>query len=323
MSDPANVAMDWNSYWRGSSDGAAYASEGVNHPLVRDFWRRVLTENRPAGKSRLLDVASGNGAVVDIVQQVYGEGDIGITCLDSSDWAIKSLVDRFPSVEGVVCDAREMPFPDRSFDAATSQFGVEYAGTGAIDEMARLIAPGGTIMLLMHIQDGVIDRECVANFNAIKELNKIDFIAKARHMFSEARKCVRGESPNNSRTDYDKSVQAMLTVFGQLKTILTSYGENVAGGTLSTLYHEVDRIHSRIMHHDLDEVLTWLDTMAAELIAYSGRMRSMSESAVSESGFDDIVRRLRDNNFDVTTSERLQDNAPTLPVAWMLVASRR
>ena len=261
--------------------------------------------------------------IVEIVREVYGEDDVEITCLDSSDWAIKSLVDRFPSVEGVVCDAREMPFPDQSFDAATSQFGVEYAGNGAIDETARLIAPGGTIKLLMHIQDGMIDRECVANFNVIEELNRIEFIRKAKRMFLEARKCVRGESPNNSRADYDAAVQAMLTVFDQLKSIRATYGENAAGGTLLTLYHEVDRIHSRIMHHDLDEVLSWLDTMAAELIAYSGRMRSMSEAAVSESGFNDIVRRLREKNFNVTTSERLQDNASIPPVAWMLVASRR
>ncbi|MDH3746761.1 MAG: class I SAM-dependent methyltransferase [Gammaproteobacteria bacterium] len=324
MSDPAELAMDWNTYWRGSSGGAAYASEGVDHPLVREFWRRVLTENRQTGaKPRLLDVASGNGAVVEIVQQVYGEDDIDITCLDSSDWAIKSLVERFPSVEGVVSDARNMPFPDQSFDVATSQFGVEYAGVGAVDEMARLIAPGGTLIFLMHIRDGMIDRECVANFNAIKELNKIEFVRNAKHMFLEARKCVRGESPDNSRKDYDEAVQVMLTVFDQLKSTMMTFGENAAGGTLSTLYYEVDRIHNRIMHHDLDEVLAWLDTMAAELVAYSGRMRSMSDSAISESGFDDIVRRLRESNFNVSTSERLQNNESTPPVAWMLVATRK
>ena len=57
------------------------------------------------------------------------------TCIDISESAISTLVDRFPEVSGVVADARAIPLESESYDVAASQFGIEYAGLEAIDEM--------------------------------------------------------------------------------------------------------------------------------------------------------------------------------------------
>lgn len=316
--------MDWDTYWRGSGDRAAFAGEGVDHPLVGEFWQRALSTFRQGSvRPQLLDVASGNGAVIETVQSVFGEDGIDVTCLDSSASAIASLTSRYPFVKGIVGDARKIQLPDESFDIATSQFGVEYAGIEAIDEMARLVLRGGTIIMLMHVVGGMIDRECENNFNSIKELREIQFIAAAQKIFSEARKCLQGKEPENSRADYDEAVQAMLPIFPQLKAILARYGEGTAGGTLLTLYREVDRIHSRIMYHDLDEVLTWLNTMDEELDAYSGRMDSMRLSAIDDAGFERIADVLRKRDFELKTSGQLQDSATNASVAWTLIATRR
>jgi ubiquinone/menaquinone biosynthesis C-methylase UbiE len=315
--------MDWDTYWRGSRDRAAFAGEGVDHPIVSQFWQRVLPQYQQHGASlRLLDVASGNGAVIESVQSVFGEDGIHITCLDSSDWAIKSLVQRYPFVEGVVGDAREMPWPDRTFALATSQFGVEYAGIEAISEMARLVAKGGSLILLMHVRGGMIDTECASNFDSVTALRDIGFIPAAQKIFAEARTCLQSESPERSRADYDRAVAAMRPVFGELKSVLARYGDATAGGTLSTLYHEVDRIHSRIMYHDCDEVLQWLTTMDAELHAYSGRMQSMCEAAFDDGRYQGVVDSLRAQEFELLTTGQLRDPVSNEPVAWELVATR-
>lgn len=324
MSDSRSSAMDWDTYWRGSGDRAAFAGEGVEHPVVTDFWQRTLSSYRLDGtRLRLLDVASGNGAVIESVQLVFGDDALSITCLDSSASAIASLVARYPFVEGIIGDAREMPLPDQSFDIATSQFGVEYAGIEAINDMARLVAPGGSILLLMHVVGGMIDRECENNFNSIKELRDIEFIPAAKKIFAEARKCLQSEDPENTRAEFDKAVAAMRPIFPEFKAILTRYGDATGGGTLLTLYREVDRIHSRIMHHDLDEVLTWLQTMDDELAAYSGRMESMRLSAVDHDEYKRITDRLQGKGFDLNATEQLLDSKTKAPVAWTLIATRR
>jgi SAM-dependent methyltransferase len=322
MSDPSNVAMDWDTYWRGSADGTSFSSDGVDHPLVRDFWSDTFESVKTAyDKPRLLDVASGSGAVVDIARGVLGENNFEASCLDSSEWAIKSLVERFPFVEGVIGSASDMLFPDDSFDLATSQFGVEYAGLDAVNEMARVLAPGGTLVLLMHLKGGLIDAECAGNINAINDLQALGFIDTARNLFSEGGRAVRGET-NGSRTDYDAAVQAMIPVSRQCEELLQKHGEDAAGGTLATLYRETDRIYGRIMHHDLDEVLRWLDRMSDELIAYKGRMQSMCDAANAEPKFAELAENLASQGFDVSTSEALRDEGGQA-VAWRLVARRQ
>ncbi len=322
MSKPSTAAMDWDVYWRGSADGTAFGTDGVEHPLVSQFWTDLLTALRKDGQtSRLLDVASGRGAVIDIARTAFGEDNISVTCLDTSEWAIKSLVERFPSAEGVVGDAKNMPFPDNSFDIATSQFGVEYAGIEAIDEMVRIVAPQGTIAFLMHIKDGMIDSECAQSISAIDDLSAINFLPAATLLFTEARKCVKGET-NGSRDDFDAAVRNMAPIYREFTAIMEKHGDGAAGGTLSILYRETDRIHGRIMHHDLDEVLQWLARLGEELGAYKGRMQSMCDAANDAHGFEQIATRLSERGFRIAMSGPLHDAASKRDVAWQLIATR-
>lgn len=322
MSDTSSVAMDWDTYWRGSADGTAFGNDGVDHPLVRDFWSHMLASLRPDnGKLRLLDVASGRGAVVDAVHSVFGEDDIDISCIDTSEWAIKSLVERFPFAEGVIGDAQDIPFPDGSFDVATSQFGVEYAGLDAVDEVARVVAPGGTLLCLMHLKGGMIDQECSGNISAINDLHDIGFLQAAARIFTEGRRCIRGET-GGSRDEYDAAVQAMAPIFREFAALIEKHGEGAAGGTLATLYRETDRIYGRIMHHDLDEVLQWLDRMSDELVAYKGRMQSMCDAAHDQSELEALATQLGENGFEILQSAPLHDDGGDADVAWQLVAQR-
>lgn len=322
MSEPSTVAMDWDTYWRGSADGTAFGADGVDHPLVRQFWVNALGGlDKEDGKPSLLDVASGRGAVIDVAHSVLGEDGAAVSCLDTSEWAIKSLLERFPLAEGHVGDAMKMPFSDGAFDIATSQFGVEYAGLDAVDEMARVIAPGGKLLLLMHLEGGVIDQECSANIDAIDDLQRIGFLPAATRLFTEGRKCIRGET-DGSRDDYDAAVQDMMPVFKEFGGLIKKHGDDAAGGTLATLYRETDRIYSRIMHHDLDEVLQWLDRMGDELQAYTGRMQSMCDAANDTSTLERLADKVDSQGFSVLESGPLLDESSQQNVAWQLIAQR-
>jgi SAM-dependent methyltransferase len=319
----ATVAHDWDAYWRGSRDGVAFASEGVGHPLVLQFWRDffvAIKNTRPA--ATFVDFGSGNGALVESAMRTFGGALPQITCLDTSRSAIDTLLERYPGVDGLVADALAVPLPSSSFDIAMSQFGVEYAGVAAIKEMARLIAPGGQIALLMHIKEGEIYRECSANLAAVEQMQEIGFIPAAVCMFREAHICLRGDSPNNSRAEYDAAARKMLPIYRATERIMNDFGQHVAGDTVLQLYQEVDRINGLLMHHDPEEVIGWLEKMAVELVAYCGRMRSMCSAALDQAEFDSIKNQLQEEGFEIGLAGPLSLTATQLPLAWSLLASK-
>jgi SAM-dependent methyltransferase len=318
MSESNSVASDWDAYWRGSAGGASFSSDGVDHPLVRQFWIDTFSSFAESDKPRLLDVASGVGAVVEVARETLGENGFEATCIDTSAAAIESLGSSMPFVTGVVASASAMPFPDSAFDLATSQFGVEYAGLDAVNEMARVTAPGGSLVLLMHLEGGLIHEECAANIAAIDAMQAIGFVATAKRLFAEARRCVSGET-NGSRVDYDAAVQDMIPVSRAVESLLQEHGAGAAGGTIETLHQETDRIYGRIMHHDLEEVIAWLDRMDAELVSYRGRMQSMSDAASSKTAFQDLAGQLTAVGFEIVKSEPLADEFGR-HIAWQVVA---
>lgn len=321
MTESTSVASDWDAYWRGSAAGASFSSDGVDHPLVRRFWLDTLGALPGGGSLRLLDVASGVGAVIEVAREALGDDGFEATCIDTSAAAIESLTTSMPFVNGVVGSAADMPFPDAAFDLATSQFGVEYAGLDAVSEMARVTAPGGAVVLLMHLDGGLIHTECAANVDAIDAMQATGFVAAAKRLFSEARRAIRGET-GGSRADYDAAVQAMVPISREVESLLQKHGEHAAGGTLATLHRETDRIYGRIMHHDLDEVLEWLDRMEGELKSYRGRMQSMCDASNSQEAFQSLAEQLAESGFEIETSEPMRDESGR-DVAWKLLARKK
>jgi ubiquinone/menaquinone biosynthesis C-methylase UbiE len=320
MSESSSVSADWDTYWRGSSDGASFSSDGVDHPRVRQFWIDTFNTLAGGGSLRLVDVASGVGAVVEIARDVLGDDGFEATCIDSSGAAMESLAARMSNVETVVGDAGEMPFPDSAFDVATSQFGVEYAGLAAVGEMARVTAPGGSLALLMHLDGGLIHTECAGNVAAIDAMRQTGFVAAAKRLFTEAQRCIRGDT-NGSREAYDAAVQDMVPISRQVEALLQQHGQDAAGGTLATLHGETDRIFGRIMHHDLDEVLEWLDRMDDEMSSYRGRMQSMCDAATERDAFVGLGEQLHERGFDVSISAPLADEQGR-EIAWQLIARK-
>lgn len=318
-SDSQQVANSWNTYWHGTGDVGAYSSGGVNHPAILAFWDEFFQGvKQDYSRPKIIDIASGNGAVVKRALAVFGDQTPDFTCLDVSDAAMTNIRDQFPQVKGLVADARDIPLDSGGFDISTSQFGVEYAGLGAINETARLLATGGRLALLLHNQAGSIHRECVESLDAIVRLQESRFIPYATAMFDAGFKAVRGAD----REPYESAAKQLSPAIRVLESIMQQYGQHVAGDTIARLYHDVNQIHQRIQHYEPDEVLDWLKKMDGELDAYAGRMSSMSQSAIDNETFEKILDGLRSQAYTIDRAEPLSIPGNDLPLAWVLTATR-
>jgi len=318
-SDSLPPDESWDTYWHGSLHGAAYTSGGISHPAILSFWDEFFKAAMKQYETpNIIDIGSGNGAVVECAKSAFGGQLPDFTCLDISTSAINILKDRFSGVHGVVADACSIPLDSAGFDIATSQFGIEYAGLEAIDEVARLVAPGGQLALLLHNKAGGIHKECAASLDAIERVQEAAFIPYSITMFEEGFAACRG----TDRAKYEDAAKQLAPAIRTLESIITQYGEHVAGDTVIRLYEDVGRIHERIQYYEPTEVLGWLERMDGELQAFAGRMASMCNAAIDSATFGRLCERLRGQGYSTKQAEPLAVSDQELPLAWALIAVR-
>jgi len=109
---------------------------------------------------RVLDVAAGNGNATLAAARRFAE-------VTSTDY-VPALLDKSAvraKAEGLnvtyrVADAEQLPFPDGSFDAVVSTYGVMFAPNHArsASEMMRVVRPGGRIGLASWTPEGFIGK---------------------------------------------------------------------------------------------------------------------------------------------------------------------
>lgn len=318
--DLSREAQSWDAYWQDTDAVGAYSAAGTDHPAIIGFWTDFFTHVRKRyDKPRIIDLASGNGAVVRHAVNVLGADSADITCVDISASAIASIREQHRGVCGVVGDLRSMPPFSSGFDVITSQFGLEYAGLDAIDEALRVMAPQGQLALLAHHRDSSIHRECAAGLDAVGRMLACRFIPLAMDFFRAGFDAVRGAD----RSPYDEAAKRLNPAVKVMEEILAQHGEQVAGGSVAHLYSDVSRIHERIARYDPDEVLDWLERMHDRLEEYVSRMASMVGAAVDDDDFAELCARIEKKGCAVDQAGPLLAPGHDLPLAWALLVSAR
>jgi demethylmenaquinone methyltransferase/2-methoxy-6-polyprenyl-1,4-benzoquinol methylase len=128
--------------------GPTYDRVGAVLSLGQDpRWRRALVSCVPADGGTVLDVATGTGLVAErLVRRGHP-----VTGLDQSPQMLAAararLQGRATLVEG---SAESLPFADASFDHLTFTYLLRYVDDpgATLEELARVVRPGGTIAML-------------------------------------------------------------------------------------------------------------------------------------------------------------------------------
>lgn len=315
-------AEHWDAFWRGHEKAISQEDIGARDPAPMHFWETFF-EAAFAGKpgASLLDVACGHGAVTGIAVAAARNAGMNLQahCADYSQAAVDELCRRFPGVEGIACDATDMPWPDRRFDFVVSQFGIEYAGDAAFGEAARLVADGGRLAALTHLAGGAINAECADNYAVAKTLRESRLMPLARRAFEAGFALIAGRITDEQFQEADKQLAPAVEA---AKGLLREKGPQAAGGLLANLYKDIGYMYARMQNYVPDEVLAWFDGMSAELTSYEGRMASMTRHALDESRVGAIVDTLRERGLDVEAPRVLPLEESGRPGAWVLVAHR-
>ena len=319
-SDSLSADSSWDRYWRGMKAGGQFGVGGASHPRLNEFWRDYFSSITSSSEPmKMIDIGSGDGAVVATAVDTMGVDTVRLTCLDISPHSMDLLRQRYPDVDGIVADAHRIPLESGAFDLVTSQFGVEYAGTAAFGEAARLVAPGGQLALLVHHRSSIMYEDCSASLDAVEGLRACQFITRSMTLFETGFATLQGAD----RGLYDAAAQDMLPAYRELEQIMRRHGKHVAGDTLLRLYEDVDNIHQRMEHYDPTEILQWLARMDSELDGYVQIMTAMRDAALSEPQFLTVTETVKDAGLAVQQALPLRGDEPGLPIAWVLTARRQ
>lgn len=153
-------ARAWSSYWASDVQHSLAGSFAGNYTgAIEHFWESVFADLPE--QARVLDACCGNSPLGHLLMASgYGAQVMQLAMVDAArvmpGWLDQVLPERASRVAvhaGV--DVAELPFPDASFDLFISQYGIEYVGSPALIECARVLRPGGRLAAVLHHADAL------------------------------------------------------------------------------------------------------------------------------------------------------------------------
>lgn len=156
MSEPIVSSLGWRDYWKADRRASCMPENERTAQEIAATWQRWFAEC--PGGSRILDIATGNGIVLThaaaagrTLNRAFALTGIDLADIDPLRY-VTSLEDDMRAarfIGGVA--AEHLSFDAGSFDVVVSQYGLEYADIPlALAEIARVLAPGGTLHWLAH-----------------------------------------------------------------------------------------------------------------------------------------------------------------------------
>lgn len=143
----------WARYWRtGALHSCVGSFEGNYGGSIGEFWRSRFQTLAPA--ARVLDVATGNGAVPRLL--VASRDDVECDAVDAAIIAPTWWRDLSDSQRSRLrfhgsTAAERLPFPENHFDLVTSQYGLEYTDMSrSAIELRRVAKRSAELAIVAH-----------------------------------------------------------------------------------------------------------------------------------------------------------------------------
>lgn len=270
----------WTRYWQSDHLESCVPSSAGSSTDIADYWVR-FARSLPS-RARIIDVATGNGAVPAML--VQAGVDLDITGVDKADIDPARYLTEARAVQGVnfiggvdLSDTAALP---GVYDALTSQFGLEYlAEPVRAPLVARLLDSGGSFQLLMHHADSEVVRP------RHRDLQELD------ELFAEG-----GLMPTLHRFAADGSNATQLEQQGHRHLANASVKTKHLSGQILAA---IDRI-LRAYETDALESFAWAANLHARVSAEAQRLQQLINAALDEADAKRLTEKMQKAGLKLT-----------------------
>lgn len=298
----------WTNYWQESDYINSFGRENYSQE-VAEFWR---TELQGQHYTRLLDLACGNGAIAWLANEILNatENQTRITGVDFSDIdPFKSLNrtrENYPMLDFIGnCALEKLPFEADTFDAAISQYGLEYSDLEqSIPELLRVLKPASALHLILHRKDSEIVRHSANNikqFDTILRQLKIhdDFLALDSIIGSETNVAAVKNNPRFMAQWRVIETKSML-----LNNIILNNNNPVA--LINYKQQLVEFFSDQAIARGPMGRRQSIENAKAFLSSYLLRITDLERSALSDADVEKIINTLTEHGFSIKNRQILR-----------------
>lgn len=296
------ATRSWTDYWqRGDLTTLNHFRDGYSGELA-EFWHAQV--ERLEDGARVVDLATGNGAVPMVLLQhartlglrLELEG-VDVADIDPvahagrrADWLADLATIRFHPGKPL----ERTGLPEAHYHLVTSQYGIEYGDLDqAVDEIARLLRPGGRFAAIVHSTDSNVARSA-RRLDELLDLllRHLDIPGRMRALLARVGEA-RDDSdltrllsqPENGRA-YDDLMSALARA-----EVVAREDEERAG----TLYGFATRLLAPLgaaLSHSPEEKLAMVADVERVSRNLSGRMQDLLGAALDRDGQKSFADRL-------------------------------
>lgn len=301
-------APEWDRFWRydrlssfETGPGAAnYTGEAAQG------WRRFFARV-PEGGS-VLDIATGNGAIP--VLAVEAKRKLKVTGSDLADIAPDRFVTTSDALRQVTfrgrTNAELLPFDNSTFDAVTSQFGIEYSDmTKSLPEAMRVLKSGGRLRLAMHAKEGAVVRDTA------RSLADADFLLESAQLIPLAVLSLSSLVAWEKGEGLKEKAQSDHAQFREALDAVAQYERQAMDRQmLASVRSDLIEAFNTHRQKDLAEQIAGFQELASQVQDHRERQRALVRAAVARDEVEGFAARLAEAGFtDVGLSEQRREEA--------------
>jgi SAM-dependent methyltransferase len=287
----------WDRYWHFDRIASCFDGAGAANydDSVAAGWRAYFG-GLPTG-ARILDLCTGNGAAALIAAEVGRRDAKGfeIVAVDQADIDPAAYVTRHAEDLAAIrflpaTQVEALPFPDARFDAAISQYGIEYSDLArSVPEAVRVIAPGGCLRFVVHAAEGNVAagaRTVIAEADLL--LDGIGLTGAAARCFTALWAVEREGAAERQPAD---------DAFAAFQAALERTAHHIPQAHDATMFRNSGAVlldtFKRRGHFDLEQLLAKVEQVESEIRAHRGRLVALIEAALDAAEAEAVALQLK------------------------------